>query len=91
MTNSTKTASCCRLFKGLDILSLQAQYILSISMFVRVNKGLFTFNSQVHNYNTRIIHDLRYPQTTIAQFQKRNMLHGSKGLSSLAHKNQIYV
>jgi hypothetical protein len=34
MTNSTKRALCHGLFKDLDILPLQAQYILSISMFV---------------------------------------------------------
>jgi hypothetical protein len=60
VTNSTKRASCRRLFKDLDILPLQAQYILSISMFVIVNKELFILNSQVRNYNTRIIHDLHY-------------------------------
>jgi hypothetical protein len=32
-----------------------------------VNKELFTFNSQVHNWNTRIIHDFHYPRTTMAQ------------------------
>jgi hypothetical protein len=42
-------------------------YIQSLKA-VDINKELFTFNSQVHNCNTRIIHDLHYPQTTIAQF-----------------------
>jgi hypothetical protein len=58
------------LFKGLDILPLQAHYILSVSMFVIVNNELFTINSQGHNCNTRIIRDLHYPRTTMAQFQK---------------------
>jgi hypothetical protein len=48
----------------------QAQYILSVSLFVIANKELFTFNSQVHNYSTRTNYDLHYPQTNSAQFQK---------------------
>jgi hypothetical protein len=51
MKNSTKRALCCRLFQYLDIFPIQLQYILSISMFVIVNKELFTFNLQVHNCN----------------------------------------
>jgi hypothetical protein len=70
ITNSTKRASCHSLFKELNILPLQAQYILSMSTFVITNKELFTFNSQVHNCSTRTIYDLHYPQTDLAQFQK---------------------
>jgi hypothetical protein len=86
MTNSTKRASCHRLFKDLDILPLQAQYILSISMFVVVNKELFTFNSQMHNCNTGIIHDLHYPRTTIVQFQKGICYMGTKVFNHLLTK-----
>jgi hypothetical protein len=70
ITNSTKRAPCRTLFKELNILPLQAQYILSMSMFVVANNELFTFNSQVHNCSTRAIYDLHYPQTNLAQFQK---------------------
>jgi hypothetical protein len=70
MTNSTKRASCRSLFKELGILPLQAQYILSISMFIVANRELFTFNSQVHKLNIRPTYDLYYPQTNLAQFQK---------------------
>jgi hypothetical protein len=70
ITNSTKRASCRTLFKELNILPLQAQYILSMTMFVIANKELFTFNSRVHNCSTRTIYDLHYPQTNLAQFQK---------------------
>jgi hypothetical protein len=52
--------------------------LLSIYVFVIVNKELFTFNSQMHNCNTRIIHDLHYPQTTIAQFQTGICYMGAK-------------
>jgi hypothetical protein len=68
MTNSTKRASCCSLFKELGILPLQAQYILSISMFIIANRELFTFNSQVHKFNIRSTYDLYYSQTNLAHF-----------------------
>jgi hypothetical protein len=70
ITNSTKRASCHTLFKELNIRPLQAQYILSMSMFVIAIKESFTFNSQVHNCSTRTIYYLHYPQTNLAQFQK---------------------
>jgi hypothetical protein len=69
ITNSAKRA-CCTLFKELSILPLQAQYILSMSMFAIANMELFTFKSQLHNCNTRTIYDLHYPKTNLAQFQK---------------------
>jgi hypothetical protein len=70
ITNSTKRASCLTLLKELNIISLQVQYILSMSMFVIAKKELFSFNSQVHNCSTRTNCDLHYPQTNLAQFQK---------------------
>jgi hypothetical protein len=70
ITNSTKRAPCRTLFKEFNILPLQAQYILSMCMFVITNKELFTFSSQVHNCSTRTIYDLHHPQTNLAQFQK---------------------
>jgi hypothetical protein len=57
ITNLTKRASCHTLFKELNILPSQVQYVLSMSMFVIANKELFTFNSQVHNCSTRTIYD----------------------------------
>jgi hypothetical protein len=55
-------------------------------MFVIVHKELFTFNSQVHNYNTRIIDDLHYPQTAKAQFQKGICYMGAKVFNHLPTK-----
>jgi hypothetical protein len=69
ITKSTKRAPCRTLFKELNILPLQTQYILSMSMFVIANKELFTLNSRVHN-SSRTIYDLHYAQTNLAQFQK---------------------
>jgi hypothetical protein len=78
ITNSTKRASCHTLFKELNILPLQVQYILSMSMFVTANKELFTFISQVHNCSTRTNYDLHYLQTNLAQFPKEICYMGIK-------------
>jgi hypothetical protein len=76
MTNSTKRTSCHSFFKKLGILPLQAQYILSISMFIIANKELFTFNSQVHNLNIRSRSVLSTNE--FSTISKGNMLYGSK-------------
>jgi hypothetical protein len=52
MTNSSNQDSCWELFKFLSVLQLQSQYILSIFVFVVMNKNVLTFNSEVCNVNT---------------------------------------
>ena len=48
--NSSKNASCPQLFKELNILPIQSQYIIPILLFVIKNKDQ---DSQVHKTNTR--------------------------------------
>jgi hypothetical protein len=48
MMNASKNASCQQLFKELNILPIQSQYIFSALLFVIKNKDQFLFNSQVH-------------------------------------------
>ena len=86
ITNTTKRTSCRNLFQKLDILPLQAQYILSIALFVIVNKELFTFNSQMYNCSTRSTCDLHYPQTSLTQFQKGICYMGVKIFNHLPPK-----
>jgi hypothetical protein len=66
MTNTATRASCRSLFRKLGILPLQAQYILSIFMFIITNKELFKFNPQVHKLNIRSAYDMYYHQTNLA-------------------------
>jgi hypothetical protein len=61
MTNSRSRDSCHDLFKLVNILPLQSQYIYSISVFVVMNKGLFKSNTDVHNIQTRKKPDLHMP------------------------------
>ena len=42
-----------QLFKELNILPIQSQYIFSILLFVTKNKDQFLSNSQVHKINTK--------------------------------------
>jgi hypothetical protein len=49
MTDSGSKDSCRALFKALDILPLQSQYIYSIPVFVVMNRDLFISNYGIHN------------------------------------------
>jgi hypothetical protein len=68
--NSSKNASCWQLFKELNILPIQSQYIFSILLFVTKNKDQFLFNSQVHKINTRQMSNLYLPSANLATYQK---------------------
>ena len=54
MTRSTSRNSCRTLFWKLEILTLTSQYMPSLMSFVSSNLEFFTFNTSVHNINTRI-------------------------------------
>ena len=66
------------MFKDLQILPLQSQYIYSISVFVVMNRGLFVSNHDLHNFQTRQIHDLHMPAAKLLLFQKGVYYSGSK-------------
>ena len=68
--NSSRNASCRQLFKDLNILPFQSQYIYSILLFVTKNKGQFLSNSQVHKINTRQTFDLYIPTANLTLYQK---------------------
>jgi hypothetical protein len=68
--NSSKNASCQQIFKELNILPIQSQYIFSILLFVTKNKDQSLSNSQVHKINTRQTSDLYVPTASLAVYQK---------------------
>jgi len=68
--NSSRNASCWQLFKDLNILPIQSQYIYSILLFVTKNKDQFLSNSQVHKINTRQTFDLYIPTANLTIYQK---------------------
>jgi hypothetical protein len=53
-TGSSTRTTCKMLFRKLKILTLISQYILSLMRFLLSNLDIFTFNSSVHNINTRL-------------------------------------
>ena len=67
--NSSKNASFRRLFKELNILPIQSQYIFSVLSFVTKNKDQFFFISQVHKINTRQTSYLYLPTANLAMHQ----------------------
>jgi hypothetical protein len=70
MTNSRSRDSCRCLFKWLEILPLQSQYIFSVLLFVVKNKDLYTTNQEIHNINTRFNINLDPPVCNLTIFQK---------------------
>jgi hypothetical protein len=68
--NSSRNASCQQLFKDLNILPIQSQYIYSILLFVTKNKDQFLSNSQVHKINTRQTFNLYVPTANLTMYQK---------------------
>jgi hypothetical protein len=78
MTDCGGGDSCHPLFKALDILPLQSQYIYSISVFVVMNRDLFIPNYNIHNIQTRQTHDLHMPASKLLLLQKGVYYSGSK-------------
>jgi hypothetical protein len=70
LRNSSKNASCRQLFKDLNILLIQSQYIYSVLLFVTKTKDQFLSNSQVHKINTRQTSDLYEPTANLTIYQK---------------------
>ena len=50
---SSSRHSCRELFKNLEVLPRQFQYIFSLLLFVVKNRELFRSNSDIYNSNTR--------------------------------------
>jgi len=62
--------SCHNLFKELNILPLQSQYMLSLAMYVVKNIDDFTSNSNIHSFNTRYKSSLHPPLLRLTKSQK---------------------
>jgi hypothetical protein len=65
MTGSPVGASCRALFCKLGILTMVAQYLLSLMRFLASNLEIFTFNNSVHSINTRTRLKLHKPLTRL--------------------------
>ena len=88
ITQSHHRASCCDLFKNLNILPLQSQYILSLVKFVVGNLDEFLTNSDIHSLNTRQKSHLHLPPTRMTKYQKGVHYMGIKIYNKLPPKIQ---
>ena len=81
--NVSSRTSCQNLFKQLNILPLQSQYIYSLMMFVARNKELSVTNANVQNFPTRSRKDLHLPIANLSVFQTGVYFSGVKIFNSL--------
>jgi len=63
MTGSTSRISCRIFFWKLEILTVASLYILSSVRFLSSNLEIFTFNTSLHNINTRLELKLHKPNS----------------------------
>ena len=70
MTGSTFRASCKPLFKTLGILTMPSQYILSLMTFLANNLEYFTFQSSIHEINTRGRVQMQKPIANLTSYQR---------------------
>jgi hypothetical protein len=75
--------SCRKHFKGLNILTLKSQYIVSLCLFVINSRHRFEANSEMNNVKTRTRHDLHYPRSQLSVFQKGVYYTGIKVFNGL--------
>ena len=78
ITKSSSRASCRQLFKQLEILPLQSQYIFSTLLFVIKNENLFTTNQNFHTINTRHNSDLHLATCNLTLYQRGVYFSGIK-------------
>jgi hypothetical protein len=70
MTGSTSRISCRTVVQKLEILTLTSQYILSSMRFFLSNLEFFTFNTSVHNIDTRLKLKLHKPTARLTMYQR---------------------
>jgi hypothetical protein len=70
MTGSNVRTSYRSFFPVLGIMNLPSHYILSLMRFLSWNLQFYTFNSTVHNYNTRNRILLNKPSSLLTKYQK---------------------
>jgi hypothetical protein len=83
MTKPRRRDSCRQLFKRLEILPLQSQYIFSVLLFVVKNKDLYTINQQIHSINTKPNINLHPPVCNLTVFWKGVYFSGIKFFNHL--------
>jgi hypothetical protein len=78
ITGSGRLDSCRGLFKKLQILPLQSQYIFLYFFLFLKNRNYFRSNSDIHDINTRFNHNLHLPSTILSIVQRGVLFSGSR-------------
>jgi exonuclease III len=78
MMGVSNRTSCRHIFKKLEILPLNSQYIYSMLLFVSTHKQLFITNSDSHSIHTRQRDNLHVPMASLTAFQKGVYFSGVK-------------
>jgi hypothetical protein len=78
ITSKSNRDSCRQVFNQYQILTLPAQYIFSLAMFVAKHIDKFPLNSKIHDLNTRNRHNLHLPTTNLTLVQKGVLYLGAK-------------
>jgi hypothetical protein len=69
-TGATSRTSCRTLFWKMEIWTLTSQYLLSSMRFLFSNLETYTFNTSVHNINTRLKLKLHKPAARLSMYQR---------------------
>jgi hypothetical protein len=69
MSGTSRRTPCKPLFLNLKILTLTSQYILSVMRFHASNLEKSTFNSSIHNFNSRQRLKLHKPTAHLKSYQ----------------------
>jgi hypothetical protein len=83
ITSSGRLVSCCGLFKKLQMLPLQSQYIFSLLLFVAKKRNYFIANTDTHDIDTHYNYILYLPSTNLSIVQKGVLFSGSKIYNNL--------
>ena len=83
IVNTNQRDTCHELFKQLNILPLQSQYILSVLIFINKNRDPFISNLEMHGISTRFNSDLHLPLTILTLCQKGFFYSGSRIFNQL--------
>jgi len=70
MTGSTSRISRRTVFQKLETLTLTSQYILSSMRFLLSSLEFFTFNTSVHNINSRLKLKLHKPTARLTMYER---------------------
>jgi hypothetical protein len=91
LTNAGLRESCRDVFKNMEIMSLNFQYIFSLILFTVKNKHLFTRNKEIHLYKTRNNSNVHLPTVNITKFYKWPYILCSKSFKHLPQHIKILV